>query len=233
MTMAAATPYILGGAAALDVGSKIGGIISGRKSRKRLQDREARILREIESGASMAKGDIMAGIGAAQGATTQGMIGRGLVNSSAAADAAGATAIRAGQSMGQIDQQAARDKAMVSSDFAGMDMGGGGMGDSSATGAAVGALLASNLGGAGAGSEQPPGAGSLTGQEADRPAPIMLRGGDPGLTSSSIGGAYDKASMPAQAGELPAANFDALSAITRARKPIRGKQKGASSVVQY
>jgi hypothetical protein len=215
--LAAANPYLLGGAAALNVGAQVGGILAGRKRAKKQKDREERILREIESGASQAKGDIMSTLGAAQGATTQALSSRGLVNSSAAADAAGATAAGVGQQMSQVTQQAARDKAAVSSDFASMDAGGGGgYGQAAAgTGAAIGALLASNAGSGGLG--QPPGAGSLTGQAADAPSPISLRGGDPGLTSDSITGAYDAAPMPAEAGQLPAAQFDVASAVKKAR----------------
>lgn len=223
--LAGANPYVMGGMLALEGGSKIMGMISGRKQKKRLKDREDRILREIDSGASIAKGDAMAGLGAAQGTATQGMIGRGLVNSSAAADAASGAAAGVGQQMGQITQQAARDKAQVMGDFAGLDAGGGGGGTGmSGTGAAIGALLASNLGG-GSAATQPPGSGSLTGQTADKPDSIMLRGGDQGLTSDSIGGAYDKVAMPAQAADLPAANFDALAAVKNARGARGGMKR--------
>jgi hypothetical protein len=218
--MAGANPYLLGGAAALSVGSQVAGLFSGRKAAKQRRNREERILREIETGASMAKGDLMAGLGAAQGATLQGVSSRGLANSSVASDAAGATAMRVGQQMSQVTQQAARDKASVLSAGGDESFGGGAGAAASGTGAAIGALLASNAGGGGAATE-PPGAGTMTKQGADAPDPIMLRGGDPGLTSASIKGAFDGPAMGPEAAALPAAQFDALSAIKAARKKPR------------
>lgn len=210
-------PYGMAAAAALQVGGQVAGMLSKAKAKKRAKAREERILEQINTGASTAKGNILATLPGAQGATTQNMISRGLVNSSAASDAAAATSGQIAGQMGAVDQKAAQDKAQVMGDFAEQGGGGGGGGASLAqSGATIGALLASNLSANEGGTGNRVG-GPATAQDAARPAAVDVAGGDPTMTSDAIRGAYDGGGAAPEWAGKPTTETDALSLIKRSR----------------
>lgn len=211
-------PWGMAAAGALQIGGQVAGMLSKAKAKKRAKAREERILEQINTGASTAKGNILATLPSAQGATTQNMISRGLVNSSAASDAAAATSGQIAGQMGAVDQKAAQDKAQVMGDFAEQGGGGGGGGGASLaqSGATIGALLASNLSANEGGTGNRVG-GPATAQDAARPAAVDVAGGDPTMTSDAIRGAYDGGGAAPEWAGKPTTETDALSLIKRSR----------------
>lgn len=189
-------------------------IMEQKKRRKKLAELRKSLMDQADVAGSSARSRVASAARDASGAATQDSINRGFFNSTVATDAATGVRMGAAGQLADIDTDVGRQKAGIIADTT--DLGGGP--DLSGMGQIVGQILARKTA---------PGGGSDVGssavkQDANVVSPVMMKGGDPSLTSETYnnagGGSLESTTMPNLVG-------DAMN-----KRKQRGKFMGFSPV---